>query len=86
MVTALNGKTEKKPERHGKRAEKQGRRLEKQKRRLRKKREKKLQKRVKRLNDRMERLIAFLGVLLCVVLVAIEALDEKKQQGSQNNN
>lgn len=52
--------------------------LEKQKKKLKKKREKKLQKRVKRLNNRMERLIAFFGVLLCVVLVTIEALEEKK--------
>lgn len=52
--------------------------LEKQKRKLKKKREKKLQKRIKRLNNRMERLVAFFGVLLCVVLVTIEAIDEKK--------
>lgn len=52
---------------------------EKAKKKLAKKRQKKLRKRVKRMTSKMERTVSFFAVFLCIVMVTMEALDEKKQ-------
>ncbi len=53
---------------------------EKAKKKLAKKRRKKLQKRVDRLTGRIEKTVSFFAVFLCIVMVATEVLDEKKQK------
>ncbi|MBD5501582.1 MAG: hypothetical protein HDR10_10360 [Lachnospiraceae bacterium] len=57
---------------------------EKAKRKLLKKRQKKLHKRVKRLTGRIEATVSFFAVFLCIVMVTIEALEQKgRERGNE---
>lgn len=54
---------------------------EKAKRKLAKKRQKKLNKRVRKMTARMERTVSFFAVFLCIIMVTMDALEKRKEDG-----